>query len=212
LRLLSDDDDDKNSIAMQLSIKFDADTRVAFIDSKELSFKRAKEFVFTITITADAYLIEVNGEFLYSLRHRLNFRDITRLVVFNESKQLYLRSVNYSKGFLRVTNQFEVSTVSGSSADKLKGKRKARFLISHHDPGNELHPWVLIQNVKYSDQYLAVSEDSTKLITIKSKVNLCAMHASLLQAVFLKYPNNRERKQTTGANVPDFNSLKSNHL
>jgi hypothetical protein len=88
----------------------------------------------------------------------------------------------------------------------------ARFLISHHDPGNELHPWVLIQNVKYSDQYLAVSEDSTKLITIKSKVNLCAMHASLLQAVFLKYPNNRERKQTTGANVPDFNSLKSNHL
>lgn len=45
----------------------------------------------------------------------------------------------------------------------------ARFLISHHDPGNELHPWVLIQNVKYSDQYLAVSEDSTKLITIKSK-------------------------------------------
>jgi hypothetical protein len=154
LRLLSDDDDDKNSIAMQLSIKFDADTRVAFIDSKELSFKRAKEFVFTITITADAYLIEVNGEFLYSLRHRLNFRDITRLVVFNESvrpvnciitkcitfqidiitidwclavkKQLYLRSVNYSKGFLRVTNQFEVSTVSGSSADKLKGKRKGK--------------------------------------------------------------------------------------
>ena len=86
--------DDDSSIALYLNIRFD--TNVVVINSKEngtwgqeerpagFPFTRGEEFVLTVAITADCYLIEVNGELLHSFGHRLPFSSIKRLVIFDE--------------------------------------------------------------------------------------------------------------------------------
>ena len=55
----------------------------------------------------------------------------------------------------------------------------AQFKIWNVNPGpvelDQVYPWVMLQNVKYPDRYLAVAESGTKLTTVLSKVNSCSM-------------------------------------
>ena len=104
LSLSTTDDDSSIALGLYLSIQFD--TNVVVINSKEngtwgdeeraagFPFTRGEEFVLTVVVTADCYLIEVNGELLHSLGYRLPFSSIKCLAIFDEPNSVFIEDVS----------------------------------------------------------------------------------------------------------------------
>ena len=103
-------DDDRN-VALHFSIQFDGSVFV--INSKEngtwaseerpteFLFAKGEEFVLSVATAADSYLIEANGEYFHSFRHRLPFSSVKRLGIFEDPRDC--SSVSISDVSVKVT-------------------------------------------------------------------------------------------------------------